>query len=153
MIGGTVWDYNNDDVWWYGKVGKDDYDGVLNNVVDGIKDRLGYDRGGSRDVIYRASHTWAGAPALATFMRRSGRAFQRASYRELEAGDVIQEYDSAQSRIVHTMIVTARFGQELEYAQHTDRAIRRFIERFPTGNHPDYPKKHFIFWKVKDLLD
>jgi hypothetical protein len=152
MIGGTEWDYNNDDVWWYGKVGSKDYDNPINNIVDGIKDNLGYDRPADQAEIYRASQTWSGAPAMARFLKRSRRGFQRSSFLELEAGDVIQEYDGDKGRMAHTMIVTQRLGDEIEYAQHTDGAIRLFKKRFPTGNHAKYPKSYFVFWKINDRL-
>ncbi|MCW5749097.1 MAG: amidase domain-containing protein [Alphaproteobacteria bacterium] len=152
MVGeGTEWDYNNDDVWWYGKVTSGEYDNPINDLIDGIKDNLGYARP-DRPEIYRASQTWAGAPALARFLRESGRGFRMRSYDHIEAGDVIQEYDNEKGVMIHTMIVIGRVGDDLEYAQHTDGAIRLFKKRFPTGQPTDYPKKEFVFWKINDTI-
>lgn len=152
MVGeGTVWDYNDPRMWWYGKVTKDEYDKWYNNAIDAIKDYIGGGRP-PQSEIYRYSQTWSGANNFATFMRLSWRGFQRNSYKELEPGDIITEYDRDKGYYSHVMFVVGRTADDLEYAQHTDNDIRWFSTRHPDGRHNQFPAKEFRWWKIQDRL-
>ncbi|HJQ59725.1 MAG TPA: amidase domain-containing protein [Vineibacter sp.] len=152
MVGeGTVWDYNDPRVWWYGKVTKEEYESLPNDVIDFIKGVVGADL--PQSERYRYSQSWAGANNLATFLRLSRRGHERATFKELQPGDVIMEYDRDKGYFSHAMFVVGRKPDDLQYAQHTDNAIRWFSERHPNGRHRQFPNKEFRFFKINDRLN
>jgi hypothetical protein len=148
MIGGTAWDYNDNDVWWYGKVSLPDYEGGLSGIVERIKDKIsdGRPSAGERS---RGSQTWAGAHNFAKFLRGSGRAVEVAGPDQLSPGDVIQMRFKSDKHVHHTMIVVARHGTDLEYAQHTDNKTASYenhlLKVLPAN-------EELVHWKLKDLI-
>lgn len=151
MIGGTVWDRDNTDAWWYGRVRKEDYrDNLPLDVVDGIKDifRDPFDI----DERHRSSRTWAGAPDLALFFKRTNRAFEMRGPEHLEPGDVIQIRGKADKKLEHAMFIIGRNGNDLTYAQHSPNKIESYNGYLRPWLSANYTKE-VVHWKVRDIIE
>jgi hypothetical protein len=148
MVGGTAWDYNNNDVWWYGKLPLSDYEGGLSGIVERIKDGIADGRPPAAERS-RGSQTWAGAHNFAHYLRISGRAAEVAGPDQLSPGDVIQMRFKDDKHVHHTMIVIARHGTDLEYAQHTDNKTASYqnhlLKVLPAN-------EELVHWKVNDII-
>jgi len=149
MVGGTVWDFNNDDAWWHGLLQRGDYEGGLNGVIDYVKDRIREPLVDAHER-YRSSHTWAGASNFHRFIVKSRRGRVVPNVMDLEPGDVIQLVSTTnRADFKHSMIVIGKTATDIEYAQHTENKIAFFHQRFKSGP-PD--GEEFVFIKMNDML-
>jgi hypothetical protein len=131
--GGTLFDVSDLFVWWHAE------------LTPG---------GPVPEDSKRYSWTWGAADNLAHFLHRCGRAFKRGKFEDLQGGDVFFEFDLKRNCYSHAMFVVARTyrngEQDLQYAQHSDPAIRWFSEKHKGGRHVQYPDKEFHWYKVVD---
>ena len=147
MVGGTEWDYNNNDVWWYGRVKKADHESGFGHVVERIKDIVRDDI--SDDERFRYSQTWSGADNFARFLRASGRASEVSGPDKLQPGDILQLRRKSDGNMQHTMFVIERVGGELLYAQHTNDNTYSYKSYLLGRVHAD---QELVHWKVKDII-
>ena len=131
--GGTLFDVSDLRVWWHAEITPGE---------PPLKDNERY------------SWSWSAANNLAKFLRLSGRGFPRKSFEQLEPGDVIFEYDVTKNDYGHAMFVVGRMyrngAQDLQYAMHSDPAVKWFSEKHKGGRHVQYPNKEFHWWKIVD---
>jgi hypothetical protein len=95
MVGGSVFDYRNDDVWWWGK-----------------------------SSLVKASWTWAGADNFSRFLDRSGRGKKVASIKDLDLGDIVLVRKTGDV-VVHATIVTKKTADAVFLSYHTNDTLNR----------------------------
>ncbi len=122
MIGGSVWDRKDNDVWWYG-----------------------------RSRWSTASYTWGGAENFYRFLKKLSRGGHVPHLKRLNEGDVLQYGPKGGGNIEHTMIVNRKSGTNLYLAYHTPNRldVPLFSEPGKTGIYNAYKsKKDFYGWNI-----
>jgi hypothetical protein len=123
MIGGSVFDREEDGVWWYGQ-----------------------------SVWSRASYTWAGAHNFSKFIAKSGRG-KSCSRSELAVGDVVQiskEQHVFHSMVVSAIGCTMD-GDGPLMSYHTTNTQDKFLGKIE-ASYPSSSGYAFLYWKVADVF-
>lgn len=122
MSGGSVFDRDEDGVWWYG-----------------------------RSVWSRASYTWAGAHNFSKYLTRSGRG-SRVSRGGLSLGDVVQIAKNGHvfHTMIVSSIGCSTDGDGPHLSYHTKNTLDKFlglIESAYAGS-----EYSFLYWRIADTF-
>jgi hypothetical protein len=150
MVGGSAWDSTDNGAWWYGKLQKKDYGGNVSEIVDKLEARVGLRQPIALDERYRNSQTWSGADHFGKFLRISGRATKVSGPDMLRPGDVMQLMNIAKQEFHHTMIVAARIGGDLHYAQHSYNKTAFY--RQDLLKRVSFKTDEIVHWKLRDVI-
>jgi len=150
MVGGSAWDSTSNGAWWYGKLGKSDYEGNASEFVDKLEVKFGLRQFVPLDDRYANSQTWSGADHFGKFLERSGRATRVDGPDRLTAGDVIQLWNKDKQEFHHTLIVTARIGNDLQYAQHSPNKVAMYRQELL--KRVSLKTDDIVHWKLKDMV-
>jgi len=150
MIGGSAWDSTDNGAWWYGKLQKKDYEGNVSELVDKLEVGLRLRQPTDLDERYRNSQTWSGADHFGKFLRVSHRATKVDGPDRLQPGDVMQLMNISKQEFHHTMIVIARVGGDLQYAQHSYNKTAFY--RQDLLKRVSLKTDEIVHWKLRDVI-
>jgi hypothetical protein len=121
MIGGSAWDRQDDDAWWWGK-----------------------------SMFSKASYTWGGAHNFSKFVPKSGRG-KSCSRDDLDVGDVVQIADAGHvfhSMIVSSYMCSPD-GDGPFMSYHTTNTLNKFLGQIESS-YPAASGYSFLYWKILD---